>query len=93
MGKVAAVFPMRETFGFLSQAGIVENGPDIGFMLFGGGKGGMGPMGPLLDRCKSGFCRCGAYGRGGGGPLAEGEGFLNGGGSGGGGPFGVRLEG
>lgn len=92
MGKVAAVFPMREVFDFLSQAGIVENGPDIGFMLFGGGKGGMGPMGPLVDRCESGFSRCGAYGRGGGRPLAEGEGFLNGGGSGGGGPFVRRFS-
>lgn len=92
MGKVAAVFPMREAFGFLSQAGIVENGPDMGFVVFGGGKGGVGPAGPLFDRCTSGFSRCGAYGSGGGGPLLVQGGFLNGGGSGGGGPFVRRFS-
>lgn len=92
MGRVAGVLLMREAFGFFSQAGIVEKGPVMGFMLFGGGKGGMGPEGPLFDRCTSGFSRCGAYGSGGGGPLAVEDGFLNGGGSGGGGPFVRRFS-
>lgn len=56
MGRVVAVFPMRNAFGFFSHTGMVENGPGI-FTLFGGGKGGMGPMGHLVDRCESGFSR------------------------------------
>lgn len=90
MGRVAGVLPKREACGFLSQAGIVEKGPVMVFMLVCGGKGGMGPA--LFDRCMSGFSRCGAYGSGGGGPLAVQDGFLNGGGSGGGGPFVRRFS-
>lgn len=92
MGKVADVEPMREVFGFFSHAGIVEKGPLVGFLLVGGGKGGMGPAGPLFGSRTPGFSRCGAYGSGGGRPLAVQDGFLNGGGSGGGGPFGRRFS-
>lgn len=89
IGKVAAVFPTRDLFGFFSQIGIVANEPG------GGSKRAMGPPGPLFGVCMSGFCKCGAYGRGGSGPLFVGMqegGFLNDGGSGGGGPFVCRFS-
>lgn len=83
MGRVAAVFPIRELYDFFSQTGIVANEPG------GGSKRAVGPPGPLFGVFMSCFCKCGAYGRG--GPLLVGVqegGFLNdGGGSGDGGPF------